>query len=84
MISFLLCSNTMSGKDHSGGGIVAHKSLPAINPNFVMREEPWNKLMDAMKEGVSPSNQKVVVVSGMSGNGKTELCTKFAHHISSK
>ncbi|PVG01168.1 hypothetical protein CPB86DRAFT_795172 [Serendipita vermifera] len=68
---------------HSGTSIVAHKSLPAITPNFVMREEPWDKLMAVVTEHVSSSIQKVVVVSGMAGYGKTQLCAKFAHHISS-
>jgi putative protein kinase ArgK-like GTPase of G3E family len=72
-------------KEHSGGGVAAHKSLPAITPNFVMREGPWNILEQAILKGkMKTSGQNVVVVSGMAGCGKTQLCTKFIHQYSSR
>ncbi|PVG01551.1 TPR-like protein [Serendipita vermifera] len=74
---------TVEQLKHSGGGVVAHKSLPAITPNFVMREEPWRRLEQVIEKEKSVSiTQHVVVVSGMAGCGKTQLCTKFLHQYS--
>jgi tRNA A37 threonylcarbamoyladenosine biosynthesis protein TsaE len=70
--------------DHFGGGFLAHKSLPAITRAFVMRDEPWNKLMKSITDNVAHRIQRVVVVSGMAGCGKTQLCTKFAHEVGSR
>ncbi|PVG01505.1 FabD/lysophospholipase-like protein [Serendipita vermifera] len=71
--------SSLSQLVHPGGGTIGSKSLPAITPNFVMRNEPWQRLIEAMIECHKEEFQKVVVVSGMAGCGKTQLCTKFVH-----
>ncbi|PVG01504.1 hypothetical protein CPB86DRAFT_752643 [Serendipita vermifera] len=67
---------------YSGGGVVAHKSLPAITSNFVMRQEPWRRLLEGLILDTDVNLQRVVVVSGMGGCGKTQLCAKFIHQHS--
>jgi KaiC/GvpD/RAD55 family RecA-like ATPase len=47
-----------------------------------MREDPWKTLVDGL---LSPPNcdavdeQRVMVISGMGGCGKTQMALKFAH-----
>jgi hypothetical protein len=64
--------------------VAAHKSLPAITANFVMRQEPWKRLMEGLVLSDEVNLQRVVVVSGMSGCGKTQLCAKFIQQHSFK
>ncbi|CAG8652240.1 9514_t:CDS:2, partial [Acaulospora colombiana] len=71
------CANSLK----SGLGIATLEQL-TISPNFVMRDEPWGRLMEALTERVYPPIQKVVVVSGMAGYGKTQLCANFEHVLS--
>jgi hypothetical protein len=80
----LMMTNLTPTSDHFGGGFLAHKSLPAITRAFVMRDEPWNKLMQSITDNPMFRIQRVVIVSGMAGCGKTQLCTKFVHEIGSR
>jgi ABC-type taurine transport system ATPase subunit len=75
----MLTSNHLIRIEYSSGGVTAHKSLPAITTNFVMRQEPWKRLMNGLILDNDINSQKVVVVSGMGGCGKTQLCSKFIH-----
>jgi hypothetical protein len=49
-----------------------------------MRQEPWKRLMEGLVLSDEANLQRVVVVSGMSGCGKTQLCAKFIQQHSFK
>jgi tetraacyldisaccharide-1-P 4'-kinase len=53
--------------------------MPPLTSYFVMRREPWEK----MKRGLLGDNteeeeQRIMVISGMGGCGKTQLVIHFA------
>jgi GTPase SAR1 family protein len=50
--------------------------MPPLTSYFVMRREPWEK----MKRGLLGDNseeQRIMVISGMGGCGKTQLVIRF-------
>ncbi|KIM25116.1 hypothetical protein M408DRAFT_316618, partial [Serendipita vermifera MAFF 305830] len=72
---------------HSKGAGLVVLGLPKLSEHFIMREEPWSamkKLLiddsDAMKE----FSQRIMVISGMGGSGKTQLARKFARDFQSR
>lgn len=60
------------------------ETLPKLTDHFVMREKPWlamKKALLAEPEGDQNESQKVMVISGMGGSGKTQLTRKFAREF---
>jgi hypothetical protein len=64
--------------EYSGGRQIPYKGLPPLTTHFVMRQDPWKKLTQFLDgSSTNAQNQKIMVVSGMGGCGKTQLVTKF-------
>jgi len=56
-------------------------SIPRLTGHFVMRDEPWCAMKKALidePEGEQGPSQRIMVLSGFGGNGKTQLARKFA------
>ncbi|PVF94750.1 hypothetical protein CPB86DRAFT_765176 [Serendipita vermifera] len=63
---------------HSGGAQPLYKGLPPLTTHFIMREEPWKKIIQLLvKNDTNSLGQKIMIISGMGGCGKTQLVTKF-------
>jgi Mrp family chromosome partitioning ATPase len=66
---------------YSGGGEKVTFYVPKPSEIFVMRKEPWSAIEAALigdvKESIE-SSQRVMVISGLGGSGKTQLALKFA------
>ena len=65
---------------HSGGEVVLAPPLPPLTKTFVMRQEPWafiEKTMLGVEDEEVPRRQKMLLVTGMGGCGKTRLILKF-------
>ncbi|KAG8829405.1 hypothetical protein FRC17_006647 [Serendipita sp. 399] len=75
---------TLEQLKYSGGGRVVHKSFPPITANYVERHEPWNIMIQALIELKSDDNQKLLVISGLGGCGKSTLVTRFASEYQSR
>ncbi|KIM31005.1 hypothetical protein M408DRAFT_327911 [Serendipita vermifera MAFF 305830] len=67
--------------NHSGGGFLASPSLPLLAETFVMRDEPWRFIEESIlgPQNAEIENQRILVVTGMGGCGKTQLIVKFMH-----
>ena len=66
--------------EHSGGETVLPPPLPPLTKTFVMRNEPWKfieKTMLGMENEGGHRQQKMLLVTGMGGCGKTQLILKF-------
>lgn len=64
--------------EHTGSRLPIYKDLPPLIPYFVMRREPWDKLVAGMVDAeASQDGQRVLVISGMGGCGKTQLVIRF-------
>jgi hypothetical protein len=69
LMLFIDCSSTTS--------FTATHGLPPLSASFVMRQE----LMDSMSHalfGLEDGTQRIMVLSGMGGSGKTQIVAKFA------
>jgi len=56
-------------------------SIPRLTGHFVMRNGPWSAMKRALideLEGEQGPSQRIMVLSGFGGNGKTQLARKFA------
>jgi hypothetical protein len=53
-------------------------NLPPISPFFVTREEPMDQIVKTLVGRNSEGRQRVMVLSGMGGSGKSQLSIKFA------
>lgn len=51
--------------------------LPPVSPFFVKRKKPTEALADAFRP-THRLSQKIMVISGLGGIGKTQLVLKFA------
>ncbi|PVF99825.1 hypothetical protein CPB86DRAFT_755916 [Serendipita vermifera] len=58
-------------------GLRASHGLPPLSSFFIMREQPMKFLVDALLESEGHS-QRIVVLSGLGGSGKTQMALKFA------
>lgn len=60
--------------------------LPPLTPYFVMRSHIWEAMMRALIDipfEEPEEKQRIVVLSGMGGCGKTQMAIKFAkEHLS--
>ncbi|KAG8843220.1 hypothetical protein FRB91_003521 [Serendipita sp. 411] len=83
-LEFRLGLTTLEQLKYSGGGKVAHRSLPPITTNFVERHEPWSTMVKALIDSDSLDTQRILVISGLGGCGKSTLVTKFAAEYQSK
>jgi hypothetical protein len=64
--------------EHSSGGQSLYKGLPPLTTHFIMRQAPWKKLVQLLTgDNEAKSSQKVMIVTGMGGCGKTQIVTKF-------
>ncbi|PVF95966.1 TPR-like protein [Serendipita vermifera] len=70
----------------SGGGQFTAPGLPPLSNHFVMRVEPWDRIVNYImgSNGVRPQTQRILVVSGLGGCGKTQLVIKFAKEFGSQ
>lgn len=55
--------------------------IPRVNPLYTGRREVGERLAKvfAFDPSAPPSNQRVFVITGIGGTGKSEVCAKFAH-----
>ncbi|PVG02910.1 hypothetical protein CPB86DRAFT_859145 [Serendipita vermifera] len=88
-----LSLTTLEQLQYSGGGQAVYKGLPALSRHFVMRDEPWKQIVEGIlpnipySEKAEPgplSEQRIMVISGLGGCGKTQLVTKLAHEYRDK
>jgi GTPase SAR1 family protein len=50
-----------------------------------MRKEPWEKMMRGLiSEDTTQEEQKIMVISGMGGCGKTQLVIRFTKEFKSR
>jgi GTPase SAR1 family protein len=53
--------------------------MPPLMSYFVMRREPWEKMKRGLLgDNMEEEEQRVMVISGMGGCGKTQLVIRFA------
>ncbi|KIM20857.1 hypothetical protein M408DRAFT_305993, partial [Serendipita vermifera MAFF 305830] len=55
---------------------MAAKTPPAVSPYFILRQQPWKKMVDHLVTTTS-SQQKIFPITGMGGCGKTQLVSYF-------
>jgi hypothetical protein len=66
-------NNNKITEERSGGSKADYKTSPPLAAHYIRRIGPWNQLVsvvDSVHEG-----QKVIVLAGMAGCGKTQLVT---------
>jgi GTPase SAR1 family protein len=52
--------------------------MPPLTSYFVMRKEPWEKMKRGLiDDDTEEEEQKIMVISGMGGCGKTQLVIRF-------
>jgi Mrp family chromosome partitioning ATPase len=51
--------------------------IPPLSAYFVMRKKPMNAIVKGLVDG-DTSTQRIMVISGLGGSGKTQLALKFA------
>lgn len=62
-----------------------YKSMPPLTSYFVLRNQPWEMMKDGILSGdLSNEKQKILVISGMGGYGKTQLVLHFAAEYRSR
>jgi hypothetical protein len=65
--------------EYSSGSQPIYKGMPPLTSYFVMRREPWEKMMRGLLSVDGAQEvQKLMVISGMAGCGKTQLVIRFA------
>jgi len=53
--------------------------MPPLTSYFVMRKEPWEKMMrGVLGDNTEEEEQEIMVIFGMGGCGKTQLIIRFA------
>ncbi|PVF92223.1 FabD/lysophospholipase-like protein, partial [Serendipita vermifera] len=64
----------------SGGGKFTAPGLPPLSNHFVLRKEPWDKIVRTImgEEDAEVQGQRILVISGLGGCGKTQLAIRFA------
>ncbi|KAG8774679.1 hypothetical protein FRC15_001117 [Serendipita sp. 397] len=77
-LEFRLGLTTLEQLKYSGGGRATHRSLPPITASFVERSGPWTILVNNLIDVECENTQRILVVSGLGGCGKSTLVTKFA------
>ncbi|PVG01072.1 hypothetical protein CPB86DRAFT_753787 [Serendipita vermifera] len=74
---------TLDQLNRTPGGMTVIKTLPPLTTHFIMREDPWKALVNGLlsppQYGMAHEQQRIMVISGMGGCGKTQLALKFAH-----
>jgi len=58
--------------------------MPPLTSYFVMRKEPWEKMKRGLLDGDGEKKQKIMVISGMGGCGKTQLLVHFTTEFKSR
>jgi hypothetical protein len=64
--------------EHSPGGQPIYKGMPPLTSYFVMRRKPWKKMREVLGDNTEEEEQRIMVISGMGGCGKTQLVIRFA------
>jgi len=75
--------HVLDEKSVSGGTAgkrVIAKSLPAISPYFVVRRQEMNRMTECIIDSKFVG-QRVFVVIGMGGSGKTQLVSYFVQEM---
>jgi hypothetical protein len=72
--------------DRSGGGKFTAPGLPPLSNHFVLRKEPWDRIVQTVigEEDMEAQGQRILVISGLGGCGKTQLAIKFAKVFGSR
>jgi len=73
-----LCVSKLQGRL---GPQEAAVGIPKLTGHFIIRDEPWSAMKRALiekPEEVQESCQRIMVLSGIGGSGKTQLARKFA------
>lgn len=74
-------SITLQELNQSALSITRFKGLPPLTPYFVMRPEVWNAMQTSLIAKSAEENariQRIFVICGMGGSGKTQLSIRFA------
>ena len=78
-ISGSKCMNVaiyLQSTDQSATVKITAKSAPAVSSSFVLRSKEWERMVHYLLNDPS-SNQKVFVITGMAGCGKTQMVSYF-------
>ncbi|KIM30136.1 hypothetical protein M408DRAFT_22187 [Serendipita vermifera MAFF 305830] len=67
---------TLGQLNFSSGIKTTAKTPPAVSPHFILRKQPWAKMVDYLVT-TPPSQQKIFPITGMGGCGKTQLVSYF-------
>ena len=67
--------------DHSSVIKVTAKKAPPVSPFYVPREREWRIMVDYLAKPASPQ-QKIFVITGMGGCGKTQMVSYFLQEYS--
>ena len=78
--SLVRLADNSAYSEHSGGQSLSPLPVPAPLKTFVMRKEPWEFLENAVFNSDDTDEdraQRMVVLTGIGGCGKTQLALKF-------
>ncbi|KIM29976.1 hypothetical protein M408DRAFT_99729 [Serendipita vermifera MAFF 305830] len=67
---------TLNQINQSSNAKLPVKTAPALSPFYVVRENPWNIMIDHIADHSAPG-QKVFSITGMGGCGKTQMVSYF-------
>ncbi|PVF92035.1 hypothetical protein CPB86DRAFT_809401 [Serendipita vermifera] len=80
------CRITAERLYHLAGGSYSTHGLPPLSKYFVLRKEPWDVIVRTLmgSSGSKLQGQRIVVISGLGGCGKTQLAIRFARVFGSQ
>jgi hypothetical protein len=71
--------------EHIPGSQGIYKGMPPLTSYFVMRKEPWEKMIRGLISADGTQEiQKIMVISGMGGCGKTQPVIHFMTEFRSR
>ena len=71
---------THNRTEHTDGPVAIYKGTPMLATHYIKRQGPRNAII----EGIESENQgqRIIVVTGMPGCGKTQLITELSRQFS--
>ncbi|KAG8834104.1 hypothetical protein FRC18_002619 [Serendipita sp. 400] len=70
---------TLERLNHVGGDHEFDRELPTIDSPFIMRKQPWSRMVEELNSIAGDQTAtRVIVITGTPGAGKTWLATRFS------